>query len=186
MALQLEPSESASSSNASLAKPRPSSELNGQSPSHLKVQRSVSSNHKQRRYSEQGEPARRHHLKERTVLFIHRSEGCGERSVSDSVCSFRPAVGQNVPPGMTHPKRSQTTTGESNAKEEAGVQKPSTPGGRGAPPSSPLLGNANNPNKADIPDRRKGGTTGPAVSTPSSGCLRPPPPSRVHPGMSSV
>lgn len=52
---QLEPSESASSSNLSLAKPRPNSELNGQSPSHLKVQRSVSSNHKQRRYSEQGE-----------------------------------------------------------------------------------------------------------------------------------
>lgn len=52
---QLEPSESASSSNLSLAKPRPNSELNGQSPSHLKVQRSISSNHKQRRYSEQGE-----------------------------------------------------------------------------------------------------------------------------------
>lgn len=52
---QMEPSESASSSNLSLAKARPSSELNGQSPSHLKVQRSVSSNHKQRRYSEQGE-----------------------------------------------------------------------------------------------------------------------------------
>lgn len=51
---QLEPGDSASSSNLSLAKPRPSSELNGQSPSHLKVQRSVSSNHKQRRYSEQG------------------------------------------------------------------------------------------------------------------------------------
>uniref|UniRef100_H2MUG8 non-specific serine/threonine protein kinase n=1 Tax=Oryzias latipes TaxID=8090 RepID=H2MUG8_ORYLA len=133
-ASELEPSESASSSNASLAKPRPSSELNGQSPSHLKVQRSVSSNHKQRRYSEQGEP--------------------------------------NVPPGMTHPKRSQTTTGESNAKEEAGVQKPSTPGGRGAPPSSPLLGNANNPNKADIPDRRKGGTTGPATNSASAGMTR--------------
>uniref|UniRef100_A0A3P9HNN8 MAP/microtubule affinity-regulating kinase 3 n=1 Tax=Oryzias latipes TaxID=8090 RepID=A0A3P9HNN8_ORYLA len=133
-ASELEPSESASSSNASMAKPRPSSELNGQSPSHLKVQRSVSSNHKQRRYSEQ--------------------------------------VGQNVPPGMTHPKRSQTTTGESNAKEEAGVQKPSTPGGRGAPPSSPLLGNANNPNKADIPDRRKGGTTGPASNSASAGMTR--------------
>uniref|UniRef100_A0A672HDV3 MAP/microtubule affinity-regulating kinase 3 n=1 Tax=Salarias fasciatus TaxID=181472 RepID=A0A672HDV3_SALFA len=93
-ASELEPSESASSSNLSLAKPRPNSELNGQSPSHLKVQRSVSSNHKQRRYSEQ--------------------------------------VGQNVPPGMAHPKRSQTTTAENSSKEEAGVQlrKPSTPGGR--------------------------------------------------------
>uniref|UniRef100_A0A8C5CK40 non-specific serine/threonine protein kinase n=1 Tax=Gadus morhua TaxID=8049 RepID=A0A8C5CK40_GADMO len=42
-----------SNSNLSLAKPRPASELNGQSPAHLKVQRSVS-NQKQRRYSEQG------------------------------------------------------------------------------------------------------------------------------------
>uniref|UniRef100_A0A8D2ZY87 non-specific serine/threonine protein kinase n=1 Tax=Scophthalmus maximus TaxID=52904 RepID=A0A8D2ZY87_SCOMX len=125
-ASELEPSESASSSNLSLAKPRPSSELNGQSPSHLKVQRSVSSNHKQRRYSEQ--------------------------------------VGQNVPPGTAHPKRSQTTTAENSTKEEGGVQlrKPGTPGSRGAPPASPLLGNANNPNKADIPDRRKG------ISEPSS------------------
>ncbi|XP_071368490.1 MAP/microtubule affinity-regulating kinase 3a isoform X11 [Centroberyx affinis] len=135
-ASELEPSESASSSNLSLAKPRPNSELNGQSPSHLKVQRSVSSNQKQRRYSEQ--------------------------------------VGQNVPPGSGHPKRSQTTTAENNGKEEGGVQlrKPSTPGSRGAPPASPLLGNANNPNKADIPDRKKGATTGPSNNTASAGMTR--------------
>ncbi|KAM4542271.1 MAP/microtubule affinity-regulating kinase 3a isoform 12-T12 [Odontesthes bonariensis] len=135
-ASELEPSESASSSNLSLAKPRPSSELNGQSPSHLKVQRSVSSNHKQRRHSEQ--------------------------------------VGQNVPPGMAHPKRSQTTTADNSVKEDGGVQlrKPSTPGSRGAPPSSPLLGNANNPNKADIPDRRKGATTGPSNNAASAGMTR--------------
>ncbi|XP_053290188.1 MAP/microtubule affinity-regulating kinase 3a isoform X2 [Pleuronectes platessa] len=131
-----EPSESASSSNLSLAKPRPSSELNGQSPSHLKVSRSASSNHKQRRYSEQ--------------------------------------VGQNNPPGTAHPKRSQTTTAENSVKEEGGVQlrKPSTPGSRGAPPASPLLGNANNPNKADIPDRRKGATTGPSTNPASAGMTR--------------
>ncbi|XP_028420816.1 MAP/microtubule affinity-regulating kinase 3a isoform X16 [Perca flavescens] len=135
-ASELEPSESVSSSNLSLAKARPNSELNGQSPSHLKVQRSVSSNHKQRRYSEQ--------------------------------------VGQNVPPGMSHPKRSQTTTAENSVKEESGVQlrKPSTPGSRGAPPASPLLGNANNPNKADIPDRRKGATTGPSNNSASAGMTR--------------
>uniref|UniRef100_A0A3Q1BVF3 non-specific serine/threonine protein kinase n=1 Tax=Amphiprion ocellaris TaxID=80972 RepID=A0A3Q1BVF3_AMPOC len=135
-ASELEPSESASSSNLSLAKPRPNSEVNGQSPSHLKVQRSVSSNHKQRRYSEQ--------------------------------------VGQNVPPGMAHPKRSQTTTAENSSKEDGGVQlrKPGTTGSRGAPPSSPLLGNANNPNKADIPDRRKGATTGPSNNPASAGMTR--------------
>lgn len=83
-----------------------------------------------------------------------------------SSASLFSVVGQNVPPGMAHPKRSQTTTAENSTKEEGGVQlrKPSTTGSRGAPPSSPLLGNANNPNKADIPDRRKGATTGPSVS----------------------
>uniref|UniRef100_A0A3Q2UAK7 non-specific serine/threonine protein kinase n=1 Tax=Fundulus heteroclitus TaxID=8078 RepID=A0A3Q2UAK7_FUNHE len=135
-ASELEPSDSASSSNLSLAKPRPNSELNGQSPSHLKVQRSVSSNHKQRRYSEQ--------------------------------------AGQNVPPGMAHPKRSQTTTADNSVKDESGasIRKPSTPGSRGAPPSSPLLGNANNPNKADIPDRKKGATTGPSNNSASAGMTR--------------
>ncbi|XP_035598949.1 MAP/microtubule affinity-regulating kinase 3-like isoform X9 [Oncorhynchus keta] len=119
---ELEPSESTSSSNLSLAKPRPTSELNGQSPSHLKVQRSISSNQKPRRYSDQ--------------------------------------VGQNVPQGSGYPKRSQTSTAENNIKEEGGVQlrKPNTPGGRSVPPSSPLLGNANNPNKADIPNGKKGVT----------------------------
>ncbi|XP_013877537.1 MAP/microtubule affinity-regulating kinase 3a [Austrofundulus limnaeus] len=126
-ASEMEPSESASSSNLSLSKPRPSSEMNGQSPSHLKVQRSVS-NHKQRRYSEQ--------------------------------------VGQNLPPGMAHPKRSQTTTGDNSSKDEVQLRKP------GGPPSSPLLGNANNPNKADIPDRRKGATTGPSNNSASAGMTR--------------
>ncbi|XP_046903968.1 MAP/microtubule affinity-regulating kinase 3a isoform X9 [Hypomesus transpacificus] len=132
---EMEVSDSTSNSNLSLAKPRPTSELNGQSPSHLKVQRSSSSsNQKQRRYSEQ--------------------------------------VGPNA--GAAHPKRSQTAVAESSIKEEGGVslRKPSTPGGRGIPPSSPLLGNANNPNKADIPDRKKGATTGPNNTTASAGMSR--------------
>ncbi|XP_036818556.1 MAP/microtubule affinity-regulating kinase 3 isoform X14 [Oncorhynchus mykiss] len=128
---ELEPSVSTSSSNLSLAKPRPTSELNGQSPSHLKVQRSVSSNQKQRRYSDQ--------------------------------------VGQNVPPGSGHPKRSQTSTAENNIKEEGGR---SVPGGRCVPPPSPLLGNANNPNKADIPNGRKGVPTVPNNNTGSDGMTR--------------
>uniref|UniRef100_A0A8K9US10 non-specific serine/threonine protein kinase n=1 Tax=Oncorhynchus mykiss TaxID=8022 RepID=A0A8K9US10_ONCMY len=46
-----------SSSNLSLAKARPASEHNnnGQSPAHLKAQRSISGTQKQRRYSDQGE-----------------------------------------------------------------------------------------------------------------------------------
>ncbi|XP_055719329.1 MAP/microtubule affinity-regulating kinase 3a isoform X8 [Salvelinus fontinalis] len=133
---ELEPSESTSSSNLSLAKPRPTSELNGQSPSHLKVQRSISSNQKQRRYSDQ--------------------------------------VGQNVPQGSGYPKRSQTSTVENNIKEEGGVQlrKPNTPGGRSVPPSSPLLGNANNPNKADIPNGKKGANPVSNNNTGSGGMTR--------------
>uniref|UniRef100_A0AAY5EW13 non-specific serine/threonine protein kinase n=1 Tax=Electrophorus electricus TaxID=8005 RepID=A0AAY5EW13_ELEEL len=52
---ELEASDSSSSSSLSLAKTRPNGEHNGQSPSHLKVHRSIS-NQKQRRYSDQGEP----------------------------------------------------------------------------------------------------------------------------------
>ncbi|XP_031437417.1 MAP/microtubule affinity-regulating kinase 3 isoform X6 [Clupea harengus] len=131
-----EASDSSSSSNLSLAKARPNSEHNnGQSPSHLKVQRSISSNQKQRRYSDQAGPA-------------------------------IPSVGG--------PKRSQTTTAGGDLKEEAssGAQprKSSSSGSRGVAPASPLLGNANNPNKADIPDRKKG-TAAPG-STASSGMTR--------------
>ena len=68
---------------------------------------------------------------------------------------------------MGGPKRSQTTTAGGDLKEEAssGAQprKSSSSGSRGVAPASPLLGNANNPNKADIPDRKKG-TAAPGVS----------------------
>ncbi|CAL8303048.1 unnamed protein product [Boreogadus saida] len=131
-----------SGSNSSLAKPRPASELNGQSPAHLKVQRSAS-NQKQRRYSEQ--------------------------------------AGQNAAPG-SHPKRSQTTVGEGQEEGGVALRKPSSASStssrtglttsRSAPPASPLLGNANNPNKADIPDRKKGATTGPASTAASAGMTR--------------
>uniref|UniRef100_A0A8C5BNS9 non-specific serine/threonine protein kinase n=1 Tax=Gadus morhua TaxID=8049 RepID=A0A8C5BNS9_GADMO len=114
---EMEPS--GSNSNLSLAKPRPASELNGQSPAHLKVQRSVS-NQKQRRYSEQ--------------------------------------AGQNAPSSASSTSSTSARTGLSSS--------------RSAPPASPLLGNANNPNKADIPDRKKGATTGPASTAASAGMTR--------------
>ncbi|XP_046877528.1 MAP/microtubule affinity-regulating kinase 3-like isoform X4 [Hypomesus transpacificus] len=124
---ELEVSDSSSSSNLSLAKARPASEHNnGQSPAHLKAQRSVSSTQKQRRYSDQAGPSI---------------------------------------PSAGYPKRSQTSTAENDIKEEGGGQARKS-GGRGGAPGSPLLGNANNPNKADIPDRKKGSTT---PSTAASG-----------------
>lgn len=64
-------------------------------------------------------------------------------------------------PSVGHPKRSQTTSVESEHKEEgsATTRKSSSSGSRGMGPPSPMLGNANNPNKADIPDRKKSSGT---------------------------
>ncbi|NXB50577.1 MARK3 kinase, partial [Buphagus erythrorhynchus] len=120
----LDASDSSSSSNLSLAKVRPSSDLNnstGQSPHH-KVQRSISSSQKQRRYSDH--------------------------------------AGPSIPSVVAYPKRSQTSTSttDSDLKEE-GIQSrkssSSAVAGRGIAPASPMLGNASNPNKADIPERKK-------------------------------
>ncbi|XP_074005557.1 MAP/microtubule affinity-regulating kinase 3 isoform X7 [Numenius arquata] len=120
---ELDASDSSSSSNLSLAKVRPSSDLNnstGQSPHH-KVQRSISSSQKQRRYSDH--------------------------------------AGPSIPSVVAYPKRSQTSTTDGDLKEE-GIQSrkssSSAVGGRGIAPASPMLGNASNPNKADIPERKKG------------------------------
>ncbi|KAM4691008.1 MAP/microtubule affinity-regulating kinase 3 isoform 2-T2 [Rhinophrynus dorsalis] len=135
---ELDASDSSSNSNLSLAKVRPSSDLNnstGQSPHH-KVQRSISSSQKQRRYSDHAGPA--------------------------------------IPPVTTYPKRSQTSTTDNDLKEE-GVQSrkssSSAVSGRGVTPPSPMLGNANNPNKADIPDRKKSSVV-PNNNSTSSGMSR--------------
>lgn len=64
--------------------------------------------------------------------------------------------------GAPQPRRSQTAaSAEGEVKQEVGGQnrKSSTVEG-----GSPLLGSANNPNMADIPERRKTSAT-PAVST---------------------
>jgi len=127
---ELDASDSSSSSNLSLAKVRPSSDLNnstGQSPHH-KVQRSVSSSQKQRRYSDHAGPA--------------------------------------IPSVVAYPKRSQTSTADSDLKEDGIPSRKSSGsavGGKGIAPASPMLGNASNPNKADIPERKKSSTV-PSVS----------------------
>uniref|UniRef100_A0AAY4AP70 non-specific serine/threonine protein kinase n=1 Tax=Denticeps clupeoides TaxID=299321 RepID=A0AAY4AP70_9TELE len=116
-------SESSSSNNLSVVKTRPASELNGQSPSHPKVQRSVSSNQKSRRYSDQGEHAF-------PLLTPPRGLCCGFLKLLSKTSS---------------------ATGENDPKPEGGGAP-----ARKAPthsPPSPLLGNANNPNKADMPKR---------------------------------
>ncbi|EDL18625.1 MAP/microtubule affinity-regulating kinase 3, isoform CRA_c [Mus musculus] len=119
---ELDASDSSSSSNLSLAKVRPNSDLSnstGQSPHH-KGQRSVSSSQKQRRYSDHAGPA--------------------------------------IPSVVAYPKRSQTSTADSDLKEDGIPSRKSSSsavGGKGIAPASPMLGNAGNPNKADIPERKK-------------------------------
>ncbi|KAM4832041.1 MAP/microtubule affinity-regulating kinase 3 isoform X18 [Marmota monax] len=135
---ELDASDSSSSSNLSLAKVRPSSDLSnstGQSPHH-KVQRSVSSSQKQRRYSDHAGPA--------------------------------------IPSVVAYPKRSQTSTADSDLKEDGIPSRKSggsAGGGKGIAPASPMLGNASNPNKADIPERKKSPAV-PSSSTASGGMTR--------------
>ncbi|XP_076131547.1 MAP/microtubule affinity-regulating kinase 3-like [Alosa pseudoharengus] len=117
-------SDSSSSSNPSLAKTRPSSELNGQSPSHLKVQRSVSTNQKSRRYSDQVSP-------------VSAGSSSSKRAVAGSGEGDQRLEGARKPASHTHTPPSRTHT-----------------------PPSPMLGNASNPNKADIPKRG-------SISTPN-------------------
>ncbi|KAM6335699.1 MAP/microtubule affinity-regulating kinase 3 isoform 18-T18 [Podargus strigoides] len=132
---ELDASDSSSSSNLSLAKVRPSSDLNnstGQSPHH-KVQRSISSSQKQRRYSDH--------------------------------------AGPSIPSVVAYPKRSQTSTTDGDLKEE-GIQSrkssSSAVAGRGIAPASPMLGNASNPNKADIPERKKSSAVPSNNTTPGA------------------
>lgn len=72
-------------------------------------------------------------------------------------------------PAPLHPKRSPTSTGEAELKEERLPGRKAScsaagSGSRGLPPSSPMVSSAHNPNKAEIPERRKDST-----STPVSG-----------------
>eukprot|EP00073_Rattus_norvegicus_P047335 XP_017449505.1 PREDICTED: MAP/microtubule affinity-regulating kinase 3 isoform X9 [Rattus norvegicus] len=135
---ELDASDSSSSSNLSLAKVRPSSDLSnstGQSPHH-KGQRSVSSSQKQRRYSDHAGPA--------------------------------------IPSVVAYPKRSQTSTADSDLKEDGVPSRKSgssAVGGKGIAPASPMLGNASNPNKADIPERKKSPAV-PSSNAASGGMTR--------------
>lgn len=82
-------------------------------------------------------------------------------------CSLPPPGGPS--PAPLHPKRSPTSMGEAELKEERLPSRKAScsaagSGSRGLPPSSPMVSSAHNPNKAEIPERRKDST-----STPVSG-----------------
>lgn len=79
---------------------------------------------------------------------------------------FISLAGPAIPAVTVYPKRSQTSTTDNDLKEEAVQSRKSSSSavsGRGVTPPSPMLGNANNPNKADIPERKKSSVV-PSVS----------------------
>uniref|UniRef100_A0A3P9Q2T9 non-specific serine/threonine protein kinase n=1 Tax=Poecilia reticulata TaxID=8081 RepID=A0A3P9Q2T9_POERE len=127
--------ESRSASSLSLARVRPSAITNGMS------KHSTSSSSSGAQSSSSG------HKPQRSASTYHR-----QRRHSD-FCG--PAA-----PGSAHPKRSPSGVGETAVlkEERLSVRKPSgsTVGSRSIPtPSSPMVSSAHNPNKAEIPDRRK-------------------------------
>ncbi|XP_011830532.1 PREDICTED: MAP/microtubule affinity-regulating kinase 4 [Mandrillus leucophaeus] len=82
-------------------------------------------------------------------------------------------IGEGGPsPAPLHPKRSPTSTGEAELKEERLPGRKAScsaagSGSRGLPPSSPMVSSAHNPNKAEIPERRKDSTSTPNNLPPS-------------------
>ncbi|KAI4886502.1 hypothetical protein NFI96_024870 [Prochilodus magdalenae] len=124
-------SDSRSSSCLSLARVRPSPITNGTS-KHSSTSSSSSAS------------ASTHSKPQRSASTYHR-----QRRHSDF-------CGPAVP--TAHPKRSPTSAGDSELKEERLATRKtscSVVGSRSIPPSSPMVSTANNPNKSEIPDRRK-------------------------------
>ncbi|XP_074751460.1 MAP/microtubule affinity-regulating kinase 4 isoform X5 [Athene noctua] len=74
-------------------------------------------------------------------------------------------------PVPLHPKRSPTSAGDAELKEERMPARKAScsvgGSGRGMPPSSPMVSSANNPNKAEIPERHKDGAIN-TTNLPSS------------------
>ncbi|XP_055369912.1 MAP/microtubule affinity-regulating kinase 4 isoform X2 [Betta splendens] len=133
---ETEATESRSGSSLSLARVRPGTITNG------------ASKHSTSSSSSSGAPSSSSgHKAQRSASTYHR-----QRRHSD-FCG--PSV-----PSTAHPRRSPSGVGEGTGlkEERLSVRKPSTStvGSRSIPtPSSPMVSSAHNPNKAEIPDRRK-------------------------------
>lgn len=174
---QTEGTESRSGSSLSLARVRPSAITNGTSKhttsssssgappssSGHKAQRSASTYHRQRRHSDFCKAKYRDQWHSGVYLvlwlvgvgFMNSENGWNSDRNLPHRLSGGPAV-----PGAAHPKRSPSGVAEgAGLKEERlSIRKPSTNavGSRSIPtPSSPMVSSAHNPNKAEIPDRRK-------------------------------
>lgn len=76
---------------------------------------------------------------------------------------------------VMHPKRSPTSTGDRELREGRMPSRKascSVMGSHSLPPSSPMVSSANNPNKSEIPDRRKDMTATTVSHTPSRDVLQ--------------
>ncbi|XP_056299769.1 MAP/microtubule affinity-regulating kinase 4 isoform X2 [Pseudoliparis swirei] len=127
-----EASEARTASSLSLARVRPSPITNG------------TNKHSSATGSSSSSTASSHSKTQRSASTYHR-----QRRHSDF-------CGPSIP--VMHPKRSPTSTGERELREGRMPSRKtscSVMGSHSLPPSSPMVSSANNPNKSEIPDRRK-------------------------------
>uniref|UniRef100_A0A8C2WP18 MAP/microtubule affinity-regulating kinase 3 n=1 Tax=Cyclopterus lumpus TaxID=8103 RepID=A0A8C2WP18_CYCLU len=125
-------SEARTASSLSLARVRPSPITNG------------TNKHSSATGSSSSSTSSSHSKTQRSASTYHR-----QRRHSDF-------CGPSMP--VMHPKRSPTNTGERELREGRMPSRKtscSVMGSHSLPPSSPMVSSANNPNKSEIPDRRK-------------------------------
>uniref|UniRef100_A0A8D3A0T1 non-specific serine/threonine protein kinase n=1 Tax=Scophthalmus maximus TaxID=52904 RepID=A0A8D3A0T1_SCOMX len=127
-----EGSDARTASSLSLARVRPSPITNG------------TNKHSSATGSSSSSTSSSHSKTQRSASTYHR-----QRRHSDF-------CGPSMP--VMHPKRSPTSTGDRELREGRMPSRKascSVMGSHSLPPSSPMVSNANNPNKSEIPDRRK-------------------------------
>ncbi|XP_061659737.1 MAP/microtubule affinity-regulating kinase 4 isoform X1 [Syngnathoides biaculeatus] len=132
-----ESSEARTASTLSLARVRPSPITNGTK--HSSAAAGSSSSSTSSSHSKTQRSASTYHRQRRHSDFFLHDKG-----------------GPSMP--VMHPKRSPTSTGERELREGRMPSRKascSVMGSHSLPPSSPMVSSANNPNKSEIPDRRK-------------------------------
>ncbi|XP_029956118.1 MAP/microtubule affinity-regulating kinase 4 isoform X4 [Salarias fasciatus] len=132
-----EGSEARSASSLSLARVRPSPITNGTN-KHSSATGSSSSSTSSSHSKSQRSASTYHRQRRHSDFFLHNKGG------------------PSMP--VMHPKRSPTSTGDRELREGRMPSRKascSVMGSHSLPPSSPMVSSANNPNKSEIPDRRK-------------------------------
>nr|XP_033954501.1 MAP/microtubule affinity-regulating kinase 4 isoform X3 [Pseudochaenichthys georgianus] len=134
-----EASEARTASSLSLARVRPSPITNGTNKHSSATGTSSSSSTSSSSHSKTQRSASTYHRQRRHSDFFLHNKG-----------------GPSMP--VMHPKRSPTSTGDRELREGRMPSRKascSVMGSHSLPPSSPMVSSANNPNKSEIPDRRK-------------------------------